>query len=457
MFAQAKIISIYKDWRHDMKYFGTDGFRGRINKDLTVEHALKIGQYIGWYFSKDGTPASIVIGKDTRRSSYMLEYGLCAGITSSGADAYIMHVTTTPSVSYIAKREKFNCGIMITASHNPYHDNGIKIIDSDGNKMNEEFLQEIEDYIDGIRTIPVSEETGRCIDYLSGRNSYIGHLASIPENSFRGYKIGLDCANGAAWSIAKNVFAMLGADTYMISDNPDGKNINRGCGSTHIEALQNFVVEKGLDIGFAFDGDADRCIAVNEKGEVMDGDTIIYMIACLLKEQGKLTGNKAVITVMSNLGLINALKANDIGVVITDVGDKYVSAEIAEHGYQVGGEQSGHIIISKYANTGDGILTAIIVTEILVNKKNFASALPLGLKILPQKLVNIAVTDKDRIMSDPKITEYIEETNKKLDGSGRLLLRKSGTEPLIRIMAEAATEADCDKIIEEARAVVESV
>ncbi|MCR5510515.1 MAG: phosphoglucosamine mutase [Lachnospiraceae bacterium] len=440
-----------------MKYFGTDGFRGRINKDLSVEHALKIGQYIGWYFSQDGTPASIVIGKDTRRSSYMLEYGLCAGITSSGADVYIMHVTTTPSVSYITKREKFNCGIMITASHNPYYDNGIKIIDSEGNKMNEEFLQEIEDYIDGIRTIPVSEETGRCIDYLAGRNSYIGHLASIPEGSFRGYKIGLDCANGASSTIAKNVFAMLGADTYVISDQPDGKNINRGCGSTHIEALQNFVVEKGLDIGFAFDGDADRCIAVNEKGEVMDGDYIIYMIACMLKEQGKLTGNKAVITVMSNLGLINALKANDIDVVITDVGDKYVAAEIAEHGYKIGGEQSGHIIISKYANTGDGILTAIIVTEILVNKKTFASALPLGLKILPQKLVNVAVTDKDRIMNDPKIIEYIEETNKKLDGSGRLLLRKSGTEPLIRIMAEAATEADCDRIIEDAKAVVDSI
>jgi phosphoglucosamine mutase len=323
--------------------------------------------------------------------------------------------------------------------------------------MNEEFLLEIEDYIDGLRTIPVSEETGKVIDYLSGRNSYIGYLASIPENSFRGYKIGLDCANGASWSIAKNVFTMLGADTYTISDNPDGKNINRGCGSTHIEVLQNFVVEKGLDIGFAFDGDADRCIAVNEKGEVMDGDYIIYMIATMLKEQGKLKGNKAVITVMSNLGLINALKANDIDVVITDVGDKYVAAEIAEHGYQVGGEQSGHIIISKYANTGDGILTAIIVTEILVNKRTFASALPLGLKILPQKLVNIAVTDKDRIMNDSKIKDYIEETNKKLDGSGRLLLRKSGTEPLIRIMAEAATELDCDKIIEDARKVVESI
>ena len=440
-----------------MKYFGTDGFRGRVNKDLTVEHAIKIGQYVGWYFSQEGTAGRIVIGKDTRRSSYMLEYALCAGITSSGADAYIMHVTTTPSVSYITKREKFDCGIMITASHNPYYDNGIKIIDSEGNKMGEELLKQIEEYIDGIRTIPVSEDTGKCIDYLAGRNSYIGHLASIPEHSFRGYRIGLDCANGASSTIAKNVFTMLGADTYVISDLPDGKNINRGCGSTHIEALQNFVVGEGLDIGFAFDGDADRCIAVNEKGEVMDGDYIIYIIATMLKSQDKLTGNKAVITVMSNLGLINALKANDIDVVITDVGDKYVAAEIAQNGYRVGGEQSGHIILSKYANTGDGILTAIILTEILVQKKTFASALPLGLKILPQKLVNIAVPDKNRIMESPKIKEYIEETHTKLDGTGRLLLRKSGTEPLIRIMAEAGSEADCDRIINDARAVVESV
>lgn len=442
-----------------MKYFGTDGFRGRINKDLTVEHAMKIGQYVGWYFTNknDGKPASIVIGKDTRRSSYMLEYGLCAGITSSGADVYIMHVTTTPSVSYITKREKFDCGIMITASHNPYHDNGIKIIDCDGNKMGEELLQEIEDYIDGIKTIPVSDETGKCVDYLAGRNQYIGHLAHIPENSFRGYKVGLDCSNGAAFTIAKNVFNMLGADTYVISDQPDGKNINRGCGSTHIEALQNFVVEKGLDIGFAFDGDADRCIMVNEKGDVMDGDYIIYIIATMLKEQDKLTGNKAVITVMSNLGLINALKDKGIDVVITDVGDKYVSAEIAEHGYQVGGEQSGHIIISKYAQTGDGILTALIIMEALVQKKAFASTLGLGLKILPQKMINMAVTDKNKIMADPKILEYIEETNKKLDGTGRLLLRKSGTEPLIRIMVEAGSESDCDAIIEDARKVVESV
>lgn len=440
-----------------MKYFGTDGFRGRINKDLNVDHAIKIGQYVGWYFSQNGTPAKVVIGKDTRRSSYMLEYGIAAGLTSAGADAYIMHVTTTPSVSFITKTERFDCGIMITASHNPYHDNGIKLIDSEGNKMNEEFLQEIEDYIDGIRSIPVSEETGKIIDYLAGRNAYIGHLAAIPEHSFRGYKIGLDCANGASSTIAKNVFTMLGADTYVISDQPDGKNINRGCGSTHIEQLQNFVVQHGLDIGFAFDGDADRCIAVNEKGEVMDGDYIIYIIASMLKEQDKLTGNKAVITVMSNLGLINALKAKDIGVVITDVGDKYVAAEISQNGYQVGGEQSGHIIISKYASTGDGILTAIIITEALVQKKTFASALPFGLKILPQKLVNVAVTDKDKIMNDPKILQYIEDTNKALDGSGRLLLRKSGTESLIRIMVEAGSEADCDKIIADAKAVVDSV
>ena len=438
-----------------MKYFGTDGFRGRVNKDLNVEHAIKIGQYIGWYFSQSGTPARIVIGKDTRRSSYMLEYGIAAGLTSSGADAYIMHVTTTPSVSYITRSQKFDCGIMITASHNPYYDNGIKIIDSDGNKMSEELLQEIEDYIDGLRSIPVSETTGKIIDRLAGRNAYIGRLAAIPEHSFRGYKIGLDCANGASSTIAKNVFTLLGADTYVMGDQPDGININRGCGSTHIEQLQNFVVQHHLDIGFAFDGDADRCIAVNEKGEIMDGDHIIYIIASMLKEQGKLTGNKAVITVMSNLGLINALKAKDIEVVTTDVGDKYVAAELVQNGYQIGGEQSGHIIISKYANTGDGILTAIILTEILVNKKTFASALPLGLKILPQKLLNVPVKDKDKIMNDPAIGEYIASTNEKLDGSGRLLLRASGTEPIIRIMVEASSEDECDRIIADAKAVVD--
>ncbi|MCR4785401.1 MAG: phosphoglucosamine mutase [Lachnospiraceae bacterium] len=430
-----------------MKYFGTDGFRGRANETLRLEHAVKIGEFLGRYFAKTTKVPKIVIGKDTRISSYMLEYGLAAGIASAGGDAYLMHVTTTPSVSYVTKNNGFNCGVMITASHNPYHDNGIKIINNNGDKMGDEFLQDIERYIDGELELSRAGEPGRCVDYLTGRNSYISYLSTIPGNSFCGYKIGLDCANGASFAIARNVFSILGADVFIMSNQPDGRNINVDCGSTHPEALQRYVVENGLDIGFAFDGDADRCLMVDEKGNLIDGDGIMYIIGTYLKEHGRLNKNTVVATVMSNIGLHRALTNHGIKIVTTDVGDKYVAQEMFSNGYCIGGEQSGHIILSEHACTGDGILTAITLADILVETKNIASALTAGLDIFPQKLKNIKVADKNRIMGDEKVKEYIEKTNEQFDGNGRLLLRASGTEPLIRIMVEAQDEAACDECI----------
>lgn len=430
-----------------MKYFGTDGFRGRANETLRLEHAVKIGEFLGRYFAKTTKVPKIVIGKDTRISSYMLEYGLAAGIASAGGDAYLMHVTTTPSVSYVTKNNGFNCGVMITASHNPYHDNGIKIINNNGDKMGDEFLQDIERYIDGELELSRAGEPGRCVDYLTGRNSYISYLSTIPGNSFCGYKIGLDCANGASFAIARNVFSILGADVFIMSNQPDGRNINVDCGSTHPEALQRYVVENRLDIGFAFDGDADRCLMVDEKGNLVDGDGIMYIIGTYLKEHGRLNKNTVVATVMSNIGLHRALTNHGIKIVTTDVGDKYVAQEMFSNGYCIGGEQSGHIILSEHACTGDGILTAITLADILVETKNIASALTAGLDIFPQKLKNIKVADKNRIMGDEKVKEYIEKTNEQFDGNGRLLLRASGTEPLIRIMVEAQDEAACDECI----------
>lgn len=436
-----------------MKYFGTDGFRGKANKELCVEHALKIGQFLGWYYgTRVNKTCKCVIGKDTRCSSYMLEYGLTAGLTSSGCDTYLMHVTTTPSVSYVTRTEDFDFGIMITASHNPYYDNGIKIIDSQGSKMSEDVLEEIEKYIDGQLVIEAadSENIGRCFDYIKGRNKYINYLTEIPKLSLKNYKIGLDCSNGSASTIAKIVFDILGADTYVTGNTPDGKNINRDCGSTHMDSFKQFVVDNQLDMGFAFDGDADRCLAVDEKGNIVDGDAIIYIGANYLKEIGKLKDDTAVVTVMSNLGLFNAFKEKGIKAVTTDVGDKYVSAEINAHAYAIGGEQSGHIIFSSHAKTGDGILTAIMMAEICAGKKALFSSLSKGLTILPQKLKNIRVEDKNAIMANEKVAEYIKETNEKLDGQGRLLLRKSGTEPLIRIMVEHQTLELCDQYIAEA-------
>ncbi len=435
-----------------MKYFGTDGFRGRANHELTVELAMKIGQFMAWKFndSKHGEKVRCVIGKDTRLSSYMIEYAIASGLASAGCDAHLMHVTTTPSVSYITRSEDFDFGIMITASHNPYYDNGIKIIDEYGYKMSEDVLIECEKYMDGEIDIDFCDiEPGRIVDYLQGRNKYMSYLASVCSEFFRGYRIGLDCANGASHMIAKTVFDMLGAKTYVINNDPDGRNINVNCGSTHIDSLRQYVLDHNLDAGFAFDGDADRCLAVDEKGNLIDGDGIMYIGAKFLKEIGQLKDNKVVVTVMSNLGLMNALKENKMEAIVTPVGDKYISQELMEHKYGIGGEQSGHIIFNKYATTGDGILTAIVMTNIFVSKKCPFSNLTQGLEIMPQQLKNIRTDKKDEIDYDPEVQKFAEDMNKRLDGTGRLLLRKSGTEPILRIMVEAKTYEDCEKYIEE--------
>ena len=432
-----------------MKYFGTDGFRGEANQDLTLYHAIKIGRFLGYYFNKEKNGnGKIVIGKDTRRSSYMFEDALSAGITSSGSDAYLLHVTTTPSVSYVVRSEDFDCGVMITASHNPYHDNGIKIINSDGEKMDDEFLQKLEDYIDAdIKDIDlkIGEEIGRTHDFVGGRNRYTAFLIQTVSKSFKGKKVGLDCANGAASSIVKSVYDALGAETYVINNDPDGFNINVDCGSTHIEVLQKFVKENKLDCGFAYDGDADRCIAVDENGEVVDGDAILYICGKHMKEEGYLESNTIVTTIMSNIGLYKALDKIGINYSKTKVGDKYVHIEMSENGYELGGEQSGHIIFLKYANTGDGILTSLRLMEAMIDNKTSLSELRRDLKIYPQVLKNVRVNDKKAVLNDESIKNIIEKESESLKDTGRILVRESGTEPLIRVMAEAETEEIADK------------
>lgn len=427
------------------KYFGTDGFRGEANVGLTVEHAFKVGRFLGWYFGQD-YKARIVIGKDTRRSSYMFEYALAAGLTASGADAFLLHVTTTPSVSYVVRTEDFDCGIMISASHNPYHDNGIKIISGSGKKIEAEVEEKIEAYIDGkIGELPLAtgEKIGRTVDYVAGRNRYIGHLIAMATRSFKNTKVALDCSNGSASSIAKSVFDALGAKTYVINNEPNGTNINANCGSTHIEVLQKFVLENGMDVGFAYDGDADRCIAVDEKGRIIDGDLILYVCGKYLKEEGKLTNNTIVTTVMSNLGLYKALDKAGIAYEKTAVGDKYVYANMCENGHCLGGEQSGHIIFSKYATTGDGILTSLMVMGVMMDKKMSLSTLASEVRIYPQLLKNIRVSDKKAAQENEAVQAAVKAAADALGEDGRILVRESGTEPLIRVMVEAETDEIC--------------
>ncbi len=442
------------------KYFGTDGFRGEANVDLNVEHAYKVGRFIGWYFGQDKAPehCRIVIGKDTRRSSYMFEYSLVAGLTASGADVYLLHVTTTPSVSYVVRTEDFDCGIMISASHNPYYDNGIKLINGHGEKMEESFIEKIESYLDGdFGEIPfaVRDAIGRTTDYAAGRNRYIGYLISIATRSFKNMRVGLDCANGSASSIAKNVFDALGATTYAIGNNPNGLNINLDCGSTHIEALQQFVKDNALDIGFAYDGDADRCIAVDSEGEVVDGDRIMYICGKYMKEQGGLVGNTIVTTIMSNLGLYKALDREGISYVKTSVGDKYVYESMAANGYDLGGEQSGHIIFSKNATTGDGILTSLKVMEVVLEKKMTLHQLASEVVIYPQVLKNVRVKDKQAAQDDEKVREEVEKVTQALGDEGRILLRQSGTEPVVRVMVEASSTEDCERYVDQVIKVME--
>ncbi len=433
------------------KYFGTDGFRGEANEVLTVEHAFKVGRYIGWYYGQEHRPR-IVIGKDTRRSSYMFEYALVAGLTASGADVYLLHVTTTPSVSYVTRTENFDCGIMISASHNPFYDNGIKLINAKGQKMEAEVEDQIEAYIDGkIPELPLAkkENIGRTTDYVAGRNRYIGYLISLATRSFEGKRIGLDCSNGSAFTIAKSVFDALGAKTYVINNEPNGTNINTNCGSTHIEVLQEFVKEKGLDVGFAYDGDADRCIAVDDKGNVVNGDLILYVCGKYLKENGRLNGDTIVTTVMSNLGLYKACDKIGMKYEQTAVGDKYVSENMVRNNFVLGGEQSGHIIFSKHATTGDGILTSLMIMEVIMEKKQNLSTLVEEVKIFPQLLKNVRVVDKQTARENEAVQAAVNAVAEALGSDGRILVRESGTEPLIRVMVEAATDELCEKYVEQ--------
>ena len=434
------------------KYFGTDGFRGEANKDLTVDHAFRIGRYLGWYYGKDHK-ARVVIGKDTRRSSYMFENALCAGLTASGADAYLLHVTSTPSVSFIARADDFDCGIMISASHNPYYDNGTKLINAQGEKMEESVLDGIEAYLDGGEELPYAQgaDIGQTVDYASGRNRYLGYLISLATRSYKDFRIGLDCANGSTWMMAKAVFDALGADTYVVANRPDGLNINVDCGSTHIGNLQKLVKENHLDVGFAFDGDADRCLAVDEKGNVVNGDHIMYVCAKYMQDRGTLGDSKVVTTIMSNMGLYKALDALGIGYEKTAVGDKYVAENMRQNGHLIGGEQSGHIIFGRLANTGDGLLTAIKVMEAITETKMSLSELAAPMTMYPQRLKNVVVTDKDETLACQMVQDEVKAVEKELGENGRVVLRKSGTEPLLRVMVEATSletcEQMCDRII----------
>lgn len=454
------------------RYFGTDGFRGEANENLTADHAYKVGRFLGWYYGElkrqkgDDTPAKIVIGKDTRRSSYMFEYSIVGGLTASGADAYLLHVTTTPSVAYIARVDEFDCGIMISASHNPYYDNGIKLINGNGEKMDEETISLVEDYIDGKlevfgqkwEEVPFAhrEHIGCTVDYISGRNRYVGYLISLGMYSFRGIKVGLDCANGSSWNIAKSVFDALGAKTYVINASPDGTNINMNAGSTHIEGLCRYVVENGLDVGFAYDGDADRCLCVDEKGNVISGDHILYIYGAYMKERGKLLNNTVVTTVMSNFGLYKAFDELGIGYAKTAVGDKYVYEYMTKNSCRIGGEQSGHIIFSKYASTGDGILTSLKMMEVMMAKKKKMSELAEPLKIYPQVLENIRVTDKKAAQQDSDVQAAVKAVEQELGESGRILVRESGTEPLVRVMVEASDEDICRRYVDSVINVIRS-
>lgn len=453
------------------RYFGTDGFRGEANVNLTADQAFAVGRFLGWYYGElkrragREEPAKIVIGKDTRRSSYMFEYSLVGGLVASGADAYLLHVTTTPSVAYVARVDDFDGGIMISASHNPYYDNGIKLLNGQGEKMDEETIALVEDYLDGKltafgrqwETLPYAtrDKVGRTVDYVAGRNRYIGYLISLGIYSFKGMKVGLDCAHGSSWNIAKSVFDALGADTFVMGANPNGLNINDGVGSTHIAALQKFVVENGLDVGFAYDGDADRCLCVDEKGQEVTGDHILYLYGRYLKERGELVPNTVVTTVMSNFGLYKALDDLGIGYAKTAVGDKYVYEYMMQHGCRIGGEQSGHIIFSKYATTGDGILTSLKVMEVMLAMKMPLSKLCAPLTIYPQVLQNVRVADKAAAQADPDVQAAVQGVAEALGDTGRILVRESGTEPVVRVMVEAPSKELCQQYVDDVVAVIE--
>ena len=437
------------------KYFGTDGFRGKANEGLTAQHAYEIGRFLGWYYGRNER-ARIVVGKDTRRSSYMLEYAISAGMAASGADVYLLHVTTTPSVSYVTRTDGFDCGVMISASHNPFYDNGIKLMNREGEKMDEATISLVEDYLDGKleldgnqwTQLPLATEAeiGSIIDHSAGRNRYMGYLISLAMYSFKGKKVALDCANGSAWSIAPHVFEALGAEVHVINNRPDGLNINTDCGSTHIGGLQKYVKENQMDVGFAYDGDADRCLAVDENGELVDGDKIMYIYGRYMKERDRLKNNTVVTTVMSNFGLYKALDEAGIGYEKTAVGDKYVYENMVQNGHRIGGEQSGHIIFSKYARTGDGILTSLKLMEVMLARKERLSKLAEPVTIYPQVLINVRVKDKKLAQDDPAVKAAVQAVADELGNTGRILVRESGTEPLVRVMVEAQSEERCREL-----------
>ena len=457
------MVSVFDDVGGTLKmgkYFGTDGFRGEANVTLTVEDAYKVGRFLGWYYGQKtkADRCRVVIGKDTRRSSYMFEYSLVSGLTASGADVYLLHVTTTPSVSYVVRTEEFDCGIMISASHNPYYDNGIKVINGRGEKLEEETIEKIESYLDGeMGEIPFAKRDaiGRTVDYAAGRNRYIGYLISLATRSFKNMRIGLDCANGSASAIAKNVFDALGAETHVINNTPDGLNINTNCGSTHIEGLQKYVVENHLDVGFAYDGDADRCLAVDSEGKLVDGDKILYVCGKYMKEQDTLVNNTVVTTVMSNFGLYKAFEREGISYEKTAVGDKYVYENMSQNGHCLGGEQSGHIIFSKHATTGDGILTSLKLMEVILEKKETLAKLADEVQIYPQVLKNVRVKDKEAAQADRDVQAEVQKVSDALGDTGRILVRPSGTEPLIRVMVEAPTDEICGKYVAQVVEMIE--
>ncbi|KOO40394.1 phosphoglucosamine mutase [Priestia koreensis] len=441
------------------KYFGTDGVRGIANSELTPELAFKVGRYGGYVLTKDADRPKVLIGRDTRVSGHMLEGALVAGLLSTGAEVMRLGVISTPGVSYLTKVMDAQAGVMISASHNPVQDNGIKFFGPDGFKLSDDQELEIEALLDAETDTlprPVGKDLGQVNDYFEGGQKYLQFLKQTVDEDFSGIHVALDCAHGATSSLAAHLFADLEADISTMGASPNGLNINDGVGSTHPETLAAFLKEKGADVGLAFDGDGDRLIAVDENGEIVDGDQIMFICAKYLSENGRLKHNTIVSTVMSNLGFYKAIEKNKIDSAQTAVGDRYVVEEMKAKGYNLGGEQSGHIIFLDYNTTGDGMLTAIQLVNIMKVTKKSLSELAKEMQKYPQLLINVKVTDKHHVTENEKVKAVIEEVEAEMAGNGRVLVRPSGTEPLVRVMVEAPSDEDCknyvDRIVEVVKA-----
>lgn len=441
------------------KYFGTDGVRGVANSELTPELAFKLGRFGGFVLTKDKDRPKVLIGRDTRVSGHMLEGALVAGLLSIGAEVMRLGVISTPGVSYLTKALGAEAGVMISASHNPVADNGIKFFGPDGFKLSDEQEYEIEELID--MTVdqlprPVGADLGQVMDYFEGGQKYLQYLKNTVDEDFSGIHIALDCAHGATSSLATHLFADLDADISIMGASPNGININAGVGSTHPEALAAMVKEKGADVGLSFDGDGDRLIAIDEKGNIVDGDQIMFICGKYMKEHGRLKHSTIVSTVMSNLGFYKGLEALGIQSVPTAVGDRYVVEEMKKNGFNLGGEQSGHIIFLDYNTTGDGLLTGLQLVNIMKATKKTLSELAADMKKFPQKLVNVRVTDKHHVTDNEKVKTIIEQVEAEMNGNGRILVRPSGTEPLVRVMAEAPTEELCQDYVNRIVSVVKA-